>query len=147
LLNADKSDRGHIARDQCSGGKQYKIEQTHGGPPALNGSTGPIDSDDSDAGKDDPTDEPTNKNHCQFSAQVAFEKRILRRSLKLNQMLMPPRQRSKWMRRLPICGSRPGAIQRWEILESRAQQNLRVPCDDDFARQANQQTVDAIATR
>jgi hypothetical protein len=72
LLNADKSDSGYITRDQYSGGNQHKIEQTHGGPPPLNGSTSPIDTDGSDAGKDDPTNEPTNKNHCQFSAQCCI---------------------------------------------------------------------------
>src|SRR5258705_2052524 len=63
---------------------EHDAEQTHVGQPPLNGSTSPIDTDDSDAGKDDPTNEPTNKNHCQFSPQCCIWRAILRRSLKLN---------------------------------------------------------------
>jgi hypothetical protein len=74
LLNADKPDSGYIAPDQYSGGKQHKIEQSHGGPPPLNGLAGAVDGDDSDTDKDDPGDEPTNNNHCQFSASDRFRR-------------------------------------------------------------------------
>ena len=51
---------------------RWKATQNRTDP--LNGLAGAVDGDDSDTDKDDPGDEPTNNNHCQFSASDRFRR-------------------------------------------------------------------------